>query len=592
VQGLAFKRVKRGVDMSSSTGVQLQSVLISQTATEGVFAASSTNPVVSGSNINNTNGDAIRAYGAVGLQALSNDISNSGVRLRADGSPATLPSAVWGAIYAGANSLVQNNRLNTIAYDGVAVGDDSTVIGNAVQSFCLVLNDCGAIHPFNAARQTIKDNLLVDGRSNTAGTPNTNPPHAVGIYMDVHTSASTISGNTLANADLGLHVLDSYNNTFSGNLFYGNRQNQIWMQQRLNQINPAQGDVFGNAVLGNNFFPTANVTSINQTTTMASTAPMASYDQNRYSALISPTISAEANANAFKTYSLPDWQAAVGPNGPRNLDLNGKLGAPMAGRAVGIMGAALIDPNNLQIGTGNGVNGWGRGGSPTAPTLTLGGCPVGITNCIRATAAATNAGLMSSPKFPAVKSSWYRMSFDAAVSTTSQGLSIVMRNATNNATISPTMMANGSTTWKRYSFVFQATDDAPITPNTLGARIDFQSIQPNQWVTLSNLELVPMTAAAGDVPYTFLYNTGRVTSYLNCPVTDAVVCASFYSYADSTPVTWPAALAPLKAIAIFAPNASLVDSDNDGIADSQDLCPGTAAGAVVNNEGCPFIPAP
>jgi hypothetical protein len=47
-------------------------------------------------------------------------------------------------------------------------------------------------------------------------------------------------------------------------------------------------------------------------------------------------------------------------------------------------------------------------------------------------------------------------------------------------------------------------------------------------------------------------------------------------------------LAPLQALAIFAPNASLVDSDNDGIADSQDLCPNTPAGAVVNNEGCPI----
>lgn len=588
VQGVAFRRVQRGIDISGSTGVQLQSVQISQSASYGVYAANAVNPGISNSTISDTLSDAVHAFNATGLQAIGNDISNAGVRLRSDGTAATLPTAVWGAINTGARATIRDNRLSNIAYDGIAAGDDSTITGNAVQTFCLTLNDCGAIHPFQAARLTIQGNLLIDGRAATQGAPSIYPAHAVGIYLDVHTSASTISGNTIANADWGMQLLDSYNNTISGNLFFGNRQNQLWLQHRQNTVNAALGDVFGNTVRGNSFFPIGGNVSINQTTLKPTAAAMASYDLNNYSALMSPTIASEGTGQGFRSFTFADWRVATGPSGARGLDINGRIAAPMAGRAIGTIGNALIAPNNLVIGTAAGVNGWGRGGSPAAAALSLGNCPVGIASCIRATSAATSTSLISSPKFSTVKGAWYRISFDAAVSGTSQPLSVVVRNAATNATISPTLQAAGSTGWKRYSFVFQVIADATSTNNASGARIDFQSILPGNWLTVSNLDIAPLTAAAGDVPYKFIFNTSRTPQFPTCPVADATTCASFYSFADSAAITWPARLDPLKAMAIFAPNASLVDSDNDGIADAQDLCPGTAVGVTVDNKGCPL----
>lgn len=256
------------------------------------------------------------------------------------------------------------------------------------------------------------------------------------------------------------------------------------------------------------------------------------------------------------------------------------------GRAVGLIGGGLIAPANLVIGTAD-TNGWGRSDSPAAAALSLGNCPAGMASCLRATSAAGSIGLVSSPKFSIVKNGWYRISFDAVVSNASaQSLSVVVRNAASDATISPTLLASGHTGWKRYGFVFQANADAPSTSNATGARVDFQAIQPGQWLSLANLEIAPLTAAAGDVPYTLVYNASRVPQFPACPVTDASTCISFYGFADSAAVNWPMRLEPLKALAVFAPNPSLVDSDNDGIADDQDRCPGTAAGVAVNNAGC------
>ena len=560
---------------------------MSQSASYGVLAANAVDPQVRDSVFADTLSDAVQAFNASGAVVTGNDITNSSVRTRADGSPATLPVPMWGAIFVGANGTVQNNRLNGVGSDGLIAGTGSLIADNAVQNFCLVLNDCGAVHPFGSSGMTIRNNLLVDGRAATYGAPARYVPHAVGIYMDVHTSTASVTNNTLANADWGIHILDGFNNTLSGNLFYGNRTNQLWLQQRTAAINPTLGDVHGNQVRSNAFFPTNANPTVSQTSTMSSTAQMASYDLNRYSTLPVATIVSEAASTGLRQYTFPDWQTAVGPNGARGLESNGLVAAPMAGRAIGVMGAGLFGTNVTTIGT-VGVNGWGRGGSPAAPTLHNTGCPSGIPSCVLAVSPAGSTGMMSSPKFAAVRNGWYRLSFDAAVSSPSQILSFVVRNAVTNATISPTLMPTSSTTAKRYSFVFQMLADAPVSGANTGARIDVQGIQGNQWVAVSNLQLSSMTAAAGDVPYTFIHNTSRNVQFVSCPASDQSHCPNYFSFADHTPVTWPARLEPLQAKAIFAPNPALVDSDNDGIADPQDTCVTTPAGAIVNNNGCSF----
>jgi len=43
---------------------------------------------------------------------------------------------------------------------------------------------------------------------------------------------------------------------------------------------------------------------------------------------------------------------------------------------------------------------------------------------------------------------------------------------------------------------------------------------------------------------------------------------------------------------IFSRDPTLVDHDGDGIADSQDACPGTAAGAMTNARGCSYEQSP
>lgn len=46
---------------------------------------------------------------------------------------------------------------------------------------------------------------------------------------------------------------------------------------------------------------------------------------------------------------------------------------------------------------------------------------------------------------------------------------------------------------------------------------------------------------------------------------------------------------PADAVAMPAPAPAFVDSDGDGVADSEDACPGTPPGAVVDHKGCEII---
>lgn len=585
VQGIAFRRVHTGVEMSGSTDVQLQSVQISQTVGFGVVATPATNPVINASTISDTQTDAIHAFSAKGIQVTGNTILNSGVRVAANGQVTSLPAPAWAAVHAGPNALVHDNRLRHTAHDGISAGDDSTIGSNAIEVFCLSLNDCGGIHTFQVARLKIQNNLVVDGRGSVQGTPTGFTLHTAGIYLDGHTSASQVTGNTLAYADWGMQLLDSYNNTLSGNTFYGNRQHQLWTQQRQNVVNASKGDVFGNVVQYNQFFPTGINVSVNQTSSTGAPADMAAYDFNQYSTLLASSIAVEGGPASNRSYTFADWQNAVNAVGAaRGLDRSGRVAAPLAGRAIGIMGGELMPNGNLA----NGLTDWGRGGSHSNPTLSLGPCPAGITTCVRVTSPATNTwSLLATPKFSAVKGAWYRISFDAAVSNPAvQGISVAVRNADTYATISPTLAASGSSSWKRYAFTFQVTTDTPITANASGARVDFQGIVGGQWLTVANVQLTTMTAGASDVPYTLIYNTGRTASFPACPVANATTCGNFVAFSDGAAISWPTQLSPLQSRIIFAPDRNLVDSDNDGIADHQDSCAATPTGSVVNNRGC------
>ena len=215
--------------------------------------------------------------------------------------------------------------------------------------------------------------------------------------------------------------------------------------------------------------------------------------------------------------------------------------------------------------------------------------------CLRFVAGAS-ASILSSPNFSVVQDRWYRVSFDLKAGAEGQGVGVIVRRGGGGAngyewlTAAPEGITAG-TAWKRYSFVFKATktvnENDPATQDR-GARIDFDRIQPGQTITISNVEMVPISPVEASLKTHILYNTGRSTAAKRCPeeTSDPAVCGRYVRFSDGAAVSWPYTLQPLRSEVIYAQDTSLADADGDGIANTQDACAGSAAGAAVNAVGC------
>lgn len=585
INGIGFLNSTRGLDLTKTTGIQLTNVEVRNTTGEGINGTGSVNLTVIASKFRNNVTDAIQAPSSQGLTMTGSEIENSGVVVNASGRIASLPSPSFGALATGPKSVIRDNRLHNISYAGIAVGSDSVVSGNVVDTYCMILNDCGGIYTFGAARLLIENNFVTNGIGADYGIPAGMSSHTNGIYFDHGTNLSTARGNTIVNADSGMQFNDSFKNIIENNKFYGNRVRQMWLQQSGRELNATLGNVYGNVVRNNQFFPTTGGVSLFQTAATADPVNFGSYDGNRYSTLLSQLIVAEASAVGLNTYKLSDWQAAVGANGSRGLETTGRIAAPLVGRAMGVMGTNVVANGKLAADS----VGWTRGGSPI-PSVTYGSCPDGGNSCLGITATGTDS-MLSSPRFAISAGSWYRVSFDAAVSSNSQAINVMVRRsgpALYDSLMGDPVAYTGTPGFARYTFTFKATASASISASDNGARVDFFGIKPGRKVTVTNLEVVPVNEVAGSAitQSQLVANPSRVAVQKSCPVLDSTLCASYVNFADGVPVTWPVTLAPLQTMIVFAQDVRLPDTDGDGIPDSQDRCPNTPKGAPTNSSGC------
>ena len=216
--------------------------------------------------------------------------------------------------------------------------------------------------------------------------------------------------------------------------------------------------------------------------------------------------------------------------------------------------------------------------------------------CLRLVSGAS-ASQLSTPNFSVTQGQWYRVSFDVLAAYEGQPIAVlVRRGGGGTASYEPLMPASenfvGSTSWRRFAFSFQATKTVtagnPLTQE-LGARIDFQRIPVGASIVVANLEMVTLTAAAQSaLQIKMPLNRNKVAQSASCASTGATPgsCGLFVNLHDDSQVQWPAALAPLTGIPVYTRDTTFADSDLDGIADLQDLCPNSPAGKAVNGRGC------
>ena len=596
IDGIGVQRVDTGVNLKSSIGVVLRNSRLQDITLQGIDATASQATTVDANTLTRIGGDAITGQddvlpAASDMRVTGNNLSDIGVVMSGE-TALNLPRRTRAAIRPGANAVVSGNTINNTAYIGIWPLANATISNNVLYGTCTQLDDCGAIYVSGVNDNgTISSNLVQRSRGALAGkAPAAAYTQAQGIYLDDHSSGVKVTGNTVTDTDSGIHMHVASNNTISGNKLYGNRNNQLWMQETHNTLNRL-GDLYGNTISGNQIAATsASARGLYLDTVITDTSRFGSFDLNRYFDTIYPLVAEERSPTQVTRYTLADWRAASYGGLPRLLDPNGSGTSQTRFASVRMNGSNIV-PNTKLTTNAAGWTSW----NATAPmgTFVREACTPGW--CLRYVAGGS-AGLLSSPNFSTQAGNWYRISFDAATGADGQLLNVLVRRGgggsnSYEALSDRSLNVTAGRTWKRYSAVFMSTKTVnaadPLTLD-LGARVDVQNVQPGQTISLANLELVPIVPAEALTRSDLLVNANANPAQASCPATGAQIalCAIYVRLSDNLPVTWPYYLGPRSSEIIYTRDARLVDSDGDGIPDDQDACARTAAGQAVNSRGC------
>lgn len=601
IDGLAIQNVGTGVQMQATTNVVLRNLTITDTLGFGINAMLSKDSGIENSQVIRTLGDAISASPA-GLDsdrfhAYDNLIIDSGIQSK-NGIVSSLPVPARVAIEAGRSAIIRGNRIYGTAYIGILPSSNSLISGNHIENTCLVLDDCGAIYTWGSGHSgtIIENNTIHHVVGGALGKPANLGNLAQGIYLDELSAVIIIRGNTVVDANDGIHLHNAANNRVENNTLYGNRRHHIWLQEGSNRLS-TDGDIHSNIVFGNRLFSTSTASAIRQETHLlkTNTDRFASYDRNRYFTFLWPTISSESWPSGTTAYTLPKWKAAVtSTNLLRNLDPTASEvnSATLGYAAFRTLGANVVPNGNFSLD----VAGWGNW-NQIAPRgqWVLEQCTLTI-KCLRYTAGASES-LVNSPNFSVQQDQWYKISFDLKTGANGQTVYVAPRRGGGGSNGYEELMGapykwkvTGTTNLQRYSFIFKAIKTVnagdPITLDK-GARIDFHGILPGATVTMANLELVPLSAIEATLRSHVLINPTGAILGVNCPDgTNALLCGEYVRFTDSQSVTWPYTLPPHGSEIIYSRDSSLTDVDGDGIPDYQDKCNGTLASQVVNAAGC------
>lgn len=601
VRNLSVQKVGTGVVATNSANVEIDRVSISRTAGFGVDFLASRDFTISNSEISDTRLDALSGTqhwktSAMYAVVRDNVIMGSGTNsLPTD--PERLPAPALAALHAGTYATVQGNRIVRSAYTGIRADKGSIVSGNYVVDSCLVLDDCGGIYVQETDNDgLIENNVIENVIGRTDGKPRAST-QAVGIYLDDLTSGVVVRQNTVSNADNGIQVHNAFNNVIENNTLFGNRVNQLWFQENWNRLNPA-GDIYGNDVRGNLFVPTTPVPALYQLSEFSFPSRFATYAGNLYSGLLTSVVAMNSWKdesaqwqNVSYTYSQWESSALGNANISAALASENTYIAPKAYAQYRVTGVNIL--STLVIDTG--PDGWKTWTSATAPApLSYASCPT--TPCIRTVAGAADSILIS-PNFSTTKDQWYRLSFDLRTSATGQKVDIVIRRGGGGQNGYSSLMGSpisviGDGQWRRHAFIFKTNNTVvKNNPDTLdnGARVDFGGIKPGQAIEISRLDLVPISSVEESTQIRLISNPDSSAQYIECPDAETALanCSKYVDLRTEQPISWPTTLSAHESMVVFTQDRSLLDSDQDGIPDSQDSCAATAAGLAVNASGCP-----
>ena len=230
IDGLAIRNVAEGVTMPRMSDITLRRLALQTIAGFGIEGENTRRLWVDASTFTNIGSDAIHGHDAADARVTGNTITNSGVVVDATGTVRSLPREAYHAIYVGARSLVSDNQITNVGYNGILVTEGSSVTQNSVRNFAITLNDGGGLYSAGSTNAVIRGNVAVNGVGNTMGVPAGLNSLVSGIYMDDKTGAMVLSGNTFVGSDYCVKLHNAFMNTLENNTCYGSRRGVLHLQ--------------------------------------------------------------------------------------------------------------------------------------------------------------------------------------------------------------------------------------------------------------------------------------------------------------------------------------------------------------------------
>lgn len=239
-----------GIRLLDSPDSSVSDVVLYHVYEHGVFLGDSPRTTVKDSLVIGAGRRAIIARNSEGVRILSNHVTDTGGFGRSDDTEPAI------SVHSQ-NSVVSGNYVGRSGSVGIYFQNLPGVVveNNSIYQPCLRLADCAGIHTWTAssatapatsyvARAMIRNNIIVSSFSNTEGCGTACNNLGTGIYLDEMTSGTTLQGNIISDAEIGIGMHNAQFNIIDSN---------VVRNVRFASIRAIQSRSLASAFAGNKF---------------------------------------------------------------------------------------------------------------------------------------------------------------------------------------------------------------------------------------------------------------------------------------------------------------------------------------------------
>ncbi len=203
--------------------IKIQYCSIDYSGNDGIKSQLSNYTSIENSEINHSNNKAIVTDGPY-TTIRNNSIKNTGMIPGMGQSDDGTYTAVGSN---GNNAYIEYNRIDSSGYVGITMGGNNLVIkNNYINYFLAIKDDGGGIYSGDlniAQSKQIIGNIILNGKGNNEGAPNSGFNRAHGIYIEGNPLNINIFSNTIANCDFaGIYLHFTQLTEVRGNTMFNN----------------------------------------------------------------------------------------------------------------------------------------------------------------------------------------------------------------------------------------------------------------------------------------------------------------------------------------------------------------------------------